>query len=73
MPLREALATGTLTLRNEAHRPVIDAMTATTPADVPVQPQDVANGVLYLASTESSMGHGITLYVDGGSSATRGH
>jgi len=39
---------------------VLDAMTATTPAGVVVQPQDIANGVLYLASDDASMVHGIT-------------
>jgi len=36
-----------------------------------VQPEDVAKGVLYLASDDASMVHGITLYVDGGISATK--
>jgi uncharacterized protein YndB with AHSA1/START domain len=67
-----AIAPGvTLTPGNEAHVAVLDAMTATTPAGKPVQPQDIADGVLYLASDQSSMVHGITLYVDGGISATR--
>jgi len=67
-----ALAPGaTLTPGNEASRPVLDAMTATTPAGVVVQPQDIADGVLYLVSDEARMVHGITLYVDGGITATR--
>jgi 3-oxoacyl-[acyl-carrier protein] reductase len=61
----------TLTPGNEAYRPVLDAMTAATPAGVVVQPQDVARGVLFLASVDAAMVHGITLYVDGGISATR--
>jgi len=67
-----ALAPGaTLTPGNEASRPVLDAMTATTPAGVVVQPQDIADGVLYLVSDEARMVHGVTLYVDGGITATR--
>ena len=67
-----SLAPGaTLTPGNEAARDALDAMTATTPGGVVVQPQDVANGVLYLASDDASMVHGITLYVDGGISSTR--
>ena len=61
----------TLTPGNEAARDALDAMTATTPAGVVVQPQDIANGVLYLASDDASMVHGVTLYVDGGISSTR--
>lgn len=61
----------TLTPGNEAHRASLDAMTATTPAGVVVQPEDVAKGVLYLAGDDAAMVHGITLYVDGGISATR--
>jgi len=61
----------TLTPGNEASRPVLDSLTAGTPAGVVVQPEDVAKGVLYLASDDASMVHGITLYVDGGISATK--
>ncbi|SDT00162.1 SDR family NAD(P)-dependent oxidoreductase [Actinoplanes derwentensis] len=61
----------TLTPGNEAYRPVLDAMTAATPAGVVVRPQDVARGVLFLASDDAAMIHGTTLYVDGGISATR--
>ena len=61
----------TLTPGNEAYRPVLDAMTAATPAGVVVQPQDVAHSVLFLASDDAAMVHGTTLYVDGGISATR--
>ena len=61
----------TLTPGNQAHREVLDAMTATTPAGTVVRPRDIANGVLYLASDDASMVHGITLYIDGGISATR--
>lgn len=61
----------TLTAGNEAARAVLDAMTAGTPAGVVVQPEDVAQGVLYLASDDARMVHGITLYVDGGITATR--
>jgi len=61
----------TLTPGNEAARTVLDAMTATTPAGVAVRPEDVARGVLYLASDDAAMVHGITLYVDGGITATK--
>jgi NAD(P)-dependent dehydrogenase (short-subunit alcohol dehydrogenase family) len=61
----------TLTPGNEAARAVLDAMTATTPAGVVVRPHDVARGVLYLASDDAAVVHGITLSVDGGITATR--
>lgn len=61
----------TLTPGNEAARAVLDAMTAGTPAGVVVLPDDIAEAVLFLASREARMVHGITLYVDGGISATR--
>ena len=67
-----ALAPGvTLTPGNEAFRPVLDQMTAATPAGVVVQPDDIARGVLYLVSDDAAMVHGTTLYVDGGISTTR--
>jgi len=61
----------TLTPGNEGSRAVLDAMTATTPAGVVVQPQDIAHAVAFLVSEEASMIHGATLAVDGGISATR--
>ncbi|MET0493430.1 MAG: SDR family oxidoreductase [Actinoplanes sp.] len=61
----------TLTPGNESARVVLDALTAGTPAGVVVRPEDVAKGVLYLVSDDAAMVHGITLYVDGGISATR--
>jgi NAD(P)-dependent dehydrogenase (short-subunit alcohol dehydrogenase family) len=61
----------TLTPGNEDSREVLDAMTAGTPAGVVVRPADIAQGVLYLVSDDAAMVHGITLYVDGGMSATR--
>lgn len=61
----------TLTPGNEASRSILDQMTATTPAGVVVQPEDIAHGVAYLVSDDARMVHGITLYVDGGISATR--
>ncbi|MER7807292.1 SDR family oxidoreductase [Streptomyces sp900116325] len=67
-----AVAPGaTLTPGNEAARAELDAITATTPAGVVVRPDDIAKGVLYLAGDDAAMVHGITLYVDGGISATR--
>lgn len=61
----------TLTPGNEAFRPVLDAMTAGTPAGGVVSPDDVAAGVVFLASDAAAMVHGITLPVDGGISTTR--
>ncbi|GAA1458510.1 SDR family NAD(P)-dependent oxidoreductase [Williamsia maris] len=61
----------TLTPGNESARPILDAMTASTPAGTVVDPQDIADGVLFLVSDEASKIHGITLYVDGGINATR--
>ena len=67
-----AVAPGvTLTPGNEAARVVLDALTAATPAGSVVQPQDIADGVLFLASDQARMVHGVTLYVDGGISATK--
>jgi len=67
-----ALAPGaTLTPGNEVARAILDAMTAKTPAGVVVQPQDIADGVLYLVSDAARMVHGTTLYVDGGITSTR--
>lgn len=61
----------TLTPGNEAARPMLDAMTSATPAGVVVQPDDIARGVVFLASDDAGMIHGITLDIDGGISATR--
>ena len=61
----------TLTPGNEAVRAQLDAMTASTPAGVVVTPDAVARGVLFLASDDAAMVHGVTLDVDGGISATR--
>ena|GEM_PF-133401 len=61
----------TLTPGNEAFREVLDQMTASTPAGVVVQPDDIAAAVAFLASDDASMIHGTTLYVDGGISATK--
>ncbi|MEU1532892.1 SDR family NAD(P)-dependent oxidoreductase [Streptomyces fagopyri] len=61
----------TLTPGNERAREELDAMTATTPAGVVVRPDDIARGVLYLASDDAAMVHGTTLHVDGGISVTR--
>ena len=61
----------TLTPGNAAYRRVLDAMTAATPAGVVVQPEDVAAAVVFLASDDARMVHGVTLHVDSGISATR--
>lgn len=61
----------TLTPGNEDFREVLDQMTASTPAGVVMQPDDIAAAVAFLASDDASMIHGTTLYVDGGISATK--
>ncbi len=67
-----AVAPGvTHTPGNEAHGAVLDRMGATTPAGVPVQPEDVAEGVRWPVVERSRMVQGTTLYVDGGIAATR--
>lgn len=67
-----AVAPGaTLTPGNESSRPVLDAMTAATPAGVVIQPHDISAGVVFLASNGAGRIHGITLDIDGDMSATR--
>lgn len=61
----------TLTPGREDSGAVLEGMTAGTPAGVVVQPQDIADGVLYLVSDDARTVHGVTLYVDGGISSTR--
>jgi NAD(P)-dependent dehydrogenase (short-subunit alcohol dehydrogenase family) len=61
----------TLTPGNESSRPVLDAMTANTPAGEVVRPEHIAAGVVFLASDDAAMVHGTILDVDGGISATR--
>jgi NAD(P)-dependent dehydrogenase (short-subunit alcohol dehydrogenase family) len=61
----------TLTPGNAAHGAVLDAMAASTPAGAVVRPQDVADGVLFLASDAAAMVHGVTLPVDGGITSAR--
>ncbi|SDD95064.1 SDR family NAD(P)-dependent oxidoreductase [Auraticoccus monumenti] len=61
----------TLTPGNEAARPVLDQLAASTPGRVLVAPEDVARGVLFLVSDDARMVHGATLSVDGGISVTR--
>ncbi|TDD61864.1 SDR family oxidoreductase [Kribbella antibiotica] len=61
----------TLTPGNEYARAGLDAITAATPAGTVIRPEDIAKGVLYLASDDAAMVHGVTLYVDGGITATR--
>jgi NAD(P)-dependent dehydrogenase (short-subunit alcohol dehydrogenase family) len=61
----------TLTPGNAEFRSVLDAMTAGTPAGSVVRPADIAAAVAFVASDEAARIHGITLYVDGGISATR--
>ncbi len=66
-----ALAPGaTLTPGNEAAREALDALTAATPAGEVIMPQEIADGVLFLASSAASRIHGTTLYVDGGITTT---
>jgi NAD(P)-dependent dehydrogenase (short-subunit alcohol dehydrogenase family) len=61
----------TLTPGNAGFRPILDAMTASTPAGSVVLPADIAAAVAFLASDDAARIHGITLYVDGGISTTR--
>ncbi len=61
----------TLTPGNAAFRAVLDRLTATTPAGAVIDPSDVADAVVFLASDAAARIHGITLYVDGGISATK--
>ena len=61
----------TLTPGNEAAKDVIEQLTAATPAGVPVQPEDVATAVAFVASDDAKMLHGAIIDVDGGISATR--
>ncbi|TFC16878.1 SDR family NAD(P)-dependent oxidoreductase [Cryobacterium glucosi] len=61
----------TLTPGNEAARPILDSMTAGTPAGMVIRPSDVASGVLFLVSDDARMIHGVILDVDGGISVTR--
>jgi NAD(P)-dependent dehydrogenase (short-subunit alcohol dehydrogenase family) len=61
----------TRTPGNEASLEILNQMTATTPAGRPVQPDDIAYAVAFLASDEARMVHGTTFYIDGGITATR--
>ena len=66
-----ALAPGvTLTPGNESAREALDALTAGTPDGEVIMPQDIADGVLFLASDAARRIHGTTLYVDGGITTT---
>lgn len=46
-------------------------MTATTPAGVPVRPEDIAATVVWVVSDAAAFVQGAILDVDGGLSATR--
>ncbi|HEX4219509.1 MAG TPA: SDR family oxidoreductase [Acidimicrobiales bacterium] len=61
----------TLTPGNEAFRNLVDAMTMTTPAGIPMRPDDIAAAVDFLASDQATMIHGTILSVDGGIDSTR--
>jgi NAD(P)-dependent dehydrogenase (short-subunit alcohol dehydrogenase family) len=61
----------TLTPGNEDSLPILQQMTANTPAGTVVQPDQVAAGVVFIASDDAAMLHGSILDVDGGISATR--
>ena len=49
----------------------LDRLAAGTPAGRTVAPEDVARAVVWLASDEAALVHGITLPVDGGISSTK--
>ena len=67
-----SLAPGaTFTPGNEAARPSLDQMAASTPAGILVRPENIARGVVFLVSDDAALIHGVTLYVDGGISSTR--
>jgi NAD(P)-dependent dehydrogenase (short-subunit alcohol dehydrogenase family) len=61
----------TLTPGNAEFRAVLDELTASTPAGAVIEPSDIADAVVFLASDAAARVHGITLYVDGGISATK--
>jgi len=61
----------TLTPGNEASLGILQQMTASTPAGTVVRPDQVAAGVVFVASDDAAMLHGTILDVDGGISATR--
>uniref|UniRef100_A0AAU2AEF6 SDR family oxidoreductase n=1 Tax=Streptomyces sp. NBC_00093 TaxID=2975649 RepID=A0AAU2AEF6_9ACTN len=61
----------TVTPGTEAGLEQLKAIAATTPAGVAVQPEDVAEAVLFLASDAATKIHGVTLLVDGGLATTR--
>jgi 3-oxoacyl-[acyl-carrier protein] reductase len=61
----------TATPGNADSADVLAAMTAGTPAGVPVRPVDIARAVRWLVSDDAAFVHGATLDVDGGIAATR--
>jgi len=61
----------TATPGNADSADVLAAMTAGTPAGVPVRPVDIAFAVRWLASDEAVFVHGGTIDVDGGVASTR--
>ncbi|WP_344648161.1 SDR family oxidoreductase [Cryptosporangium japonicum] len=67
-----AVAPGaTATPGNEYAAEAVRAMAATTPAGVPLQPQDIADAVSFLVSDRARMVHGATFAVDGGITVAR--
>lgn len=67
-----AVAPGvTLTPGTEAGLEQLEAIAAATPAGVAVQPEDIAQAILFLASDAAAKIHGVTLPVDGGLTTTR--
>lgn len=49
----------------------LDRLAAGTPAGQTVAPDDVARAVVWLASDDAALVHGITLPIDGGISSTK--
>ncbi len=56
---------------NEGSGDVLDRIAAGTPAGRTVRPEDIAAAVVWLASDDAALVHGIDLAVDGGISSTR--
>jgi NAD(P)-dependent dehydrogenase (short-subunit alcohol dehydrogenase family) len=61
----------TLTPGNEFAKDVVEAQSATTPAGVPMRPEDIAAAVAFVVSDGASKINGASIDVYGGLTATR--